>query len=336
VPPSAEAPHAPAVVVVTWQGGALVERCVRSLQSQTLPPRQIMVVVTSADPTLAPSGVDSRVTAGPCGFARGANLGIQAVRPLRGPHTDVVLLNDDTVADGRFIEQLVAARRTTGEGLYQPRILLADASGRLDNTGHRLFADGFNLARGRGRSDSTLHEAEAGAFSGAAVMITGGVLDDVGLFDEDLEAFGEDVDLSLRAVRRGYRVHYVADARIEHVLGASYGRADARKVFLVERNRMRVAVRSMPASALATMPLWTGLRLAGLGLAASTGRGIGADVGWRGVVATVAGTAAGLAALPDAIVKRRTDARRWALGERAMWGHLLRHRVRTEDLLGRA
>ncbi|RME27242.1 MAG: glycosyltransferase family 2 protein, partial [Deltaproteobacteria bacterium] len=33
---------APAVVVVTWRGGALVERCLQALRAQTLPPRRIV------------------------------------------------------------------------------------------------------------------------------------------------------------------------------------------------------------------------------------------------------------------------------------------------------
>ncbi len=334
--PSAAGP--PAVVVVTWLGGALVQRCILALRAQTLPPAELLVVVTSADPALAPTGVDTRITARPCGFATGANLGIRAVRPRTGPHRDVVLLNDDTLPAPDFLARLADARAARGEGLYQPRILLDDGSGRLDNTGHRLFPDGFNLARGRGHPEARADAfpGDAGAFSGAAVMLTGALLEEVGLFDEDLEAFGEDVDLSLRAVRRGYRIHTVPDARIHHVLGASYGRADPRKVFLVERNRIRAAVRSLPASALATMPLWTGLRMASLAAAAAAGRGIGAEVGWRGIAATVAGTAAGVAALPDAWTKRRSDKAGWSLGEREMWRHLLRHRVRSEDVVGRA
>ena len=41
----------------------------------------------------------------------------------------------------------------------------------------------------------------------------------VGMFDADLESFGEDLDLSLRARRLGFKLHYVHDAKILHSLG---------------------------------------------------------------------------------------------------------------------
>ncbi len=320
----------PAVVIVTCLGGALLARCLEALRAQSLSPGRVIVVVSADGPVHVPDGVEVIELGRRRGFAFGANAGLRAAAPA-----PVVLLNDDTVPAPTFIEQLAAAAASGGEGLYQPRILLADGSERLDNTGHRLFPDGFNLARDRGRRVGP-RTGEIGAFSGAAVLLTPGVLAAVGLFDEDLGAFGEDVDLSLRARRRGFRIRHVADAEIAHVLGASYGRSGPRKVFAVERNRLRLAVRSLPASAVLTMPGWTALRLGALAAAALAGRGIGAGVGPAGVAAAAAGAAAGLWAVPDALGKRRTDRRGWTVGEWGMWAHLLRHHVRPADLLGRA
>ncbi|MCK6508176.1 glycosyltransferase family 2 protein [Myxococcota bacterium] len=318
------------VLVVTWHGGPLLARCLDALQVQDPPPDELRVVVASAEPSRAPVGQPALVMPRPSGFAASANAGLRA----RRPGADVLLLNDDTVAQPGFLAALAVARARGGEGIYQPRILLADGSGRLDNSGHHLFPDGFNLARGRGRPDPAHLPAEAGAFSGAAVLLTAEVLDRVGLFDEDLEAFGEDLDLSLRAVRRGFRVRTVPEARILHQLGASYGRAGPRKVHLVQRNHLRAAARSLPATALWTLPLWTGLRLGAMGLSAAAGRGVGADVAPRDLGAVATGLLAGVQALPDALRKRRADAPDWAVGEAGMWRHLVKHRVRGEDLGG--
>jgi GT2 family glycosyltransferase len=321
-------PAAPDVVVVTHRGGPLLARCVEALRHQTLAPAAVRVVLSAAEDPPLPADVDVVRLGANVGFARAANAGLRtaAGRP-------VVLLNDDTVPAPRFVEALARAEEQGGPGIYQPHIVLADRPGRVDNTGHRLFPDGFNLARGRGRPDRPGRAGAIGAFSGAAVLFSPEVLTAVGAFDEDLEAFGEDVDLSLRAVRRGYAVRYVPEARIGHALGATYGRGGARKVYLVERNRVRAAVRSLPATAVLTMPAWTGLRLASLGAAAAAGRGVGATAGARGAVAAAAGALAGLAAIPDALRKRRADRGTWTLGEAAMWRHLLTHAVRPADLL---
>ncbi|MEC8423360.1 MAG: glycosyltransferase family 2 protein, partial [Myxococcota bacterium] len=255
---------APEVVVITHRGGPLLARCVDALQRQTCLPGTIRVVLSAAGNPPLPTGVEILRLGENVGFARAANAGLQSV--ARGP---VVLLNDDTEPEPGFLAALCDAAESGGPGIYQPHIVLAGDPERLDNTGHRLFPDGFNLARGRGRPDQPAPSGAVGAFSGAAVLFTPEVIEQVGLFDADLEAFGEDVDLSLRAVRRGFAVRYVPAARIGHALGATYGRAGARKIYLVERNRIRAAVRSLPTTALLTMPAWTGLRLASLGMAAA-------------------------------------------------------------------
>lgn len=320
--------HPLAAVVVTHRGGPLLARCVEALRGQTHAPDRVRVVVSNAEQVPLPAGVAVTHLGANPGFASAANAGLRAEAGHR-----VLLLNDDTAPAPRFVAAMSRAAATHGPGIYQPHIVLAGRPNHVDNTGHRLFPDGANLARGRGRLDRRAPPGDVGAFSGAAVLFTPEVLDAVGLFDEDLEAFGEDVDLSLRATRRGFPIRYVPEARISHALGATYGRGGPRKVFLVERNRVRAAVRSMPASALLTMPAWTVARLAAQGAAALAGRGVGATAGPTGALAAAAGTLAGVACLPDALAKRRADRAAWTRGERAMWGHLLRHVVRPADLL---
>lgn len=325
-----------AVVIVTHRGGALLARCVEALGRQRLQPARVRVVVSSAGPVPpparppgAPWEIETLYQGCNVGFARAANAG------LRGLAEPALLLNDDTTPEPGLLAALAAAVAREGPGIYQPCILLEGGDGRLDNLGHHLFPDGFNLCVGRGRRLQPA-AGEAGSFSGAAVLFTPDVLAETGLFDEDLEAFGEDVDLALRAVRRGYTIRVVPDARVAHALGATYGRSSPRKVFLVERNRARLAVRNLPLAAVLALPLSTPLRLGALALASAAGRGPGAGAGLSGAAATLAGELAGLAALPDAIRKRRADAPHWRRGEAAMLAHLWRHRVRLDDLGGRA
>ena len=321
------------IVVVTHFGGALLRECVAAIARQLKGGDELLVVVSNE-----PGGADLEgLDEGPWevlelgenpGFAGAANRGIE-----RCSGVGVLLLNDDTRPCAGFLE---FAREALEEpGIYQPRILLADGSGRLDNTGHGLFPDGFNWALGREDMDGEAYDeaGEVGAVSGAAMIVHREVFDAVGLFDEAFNAFGEDVDLSLRARRRGYPLRYLPEARIEHHLGASYGRYGARKVFLIERNRVRAAVRSMPMSLVATMPLWTVLRLSGLAVAGAAGRGWSGRVPKRAQLAALAGVIAGARHLPDAFQKRSADAAGWVEGERSMLEMILNHRVRVRDLL---
>ncbi len=252
-----------AVAIPTWHGGDLLARCVASLQAQDPPPAQIVVVVSNPDGAVVPGGVDVDHPGQALHFAAAAN---RALRALRG--RPVLLLNDDTWLAPGALARLCEAYRSDAPAIYQPCILLDDGSGRMDNLGHRLFFDGFNVARGRGTPPPAAHSCRVGAFSGAAALFHPEVLSRVGLFDEDFEAFGEDLDLSLRAHRRGFDIQAVPQAIVYHRLGASYGRTGPSKVHRVERNRVQAAVRSLPLSALATAPLWSGLRLAATAAAA--------------------------------------------------------------------
>ena len=323
----------PTVVVVTHRAGDLLQTHLDALGAQTLRPARVIVVVSSAAPIprpRLPEGLPVELLylgANP-GFAAAANAGL---RRAKGP---VVLLNDDTAPQPEFLAALVAAAEPGA--ILQPVILLWDGSGRLDNLGHHLLPDGFNLGIGRGRPPPEPLPDLVGAFSGAGVYLPAELLAEVGLFDEDLEAFGEDVDLSLRAVRRGYTVKLVPLARMHHALGATYGRVQPRKIYLVERNRVRAALRSLPATAILGMPATTALRLGLMGWTALRGGGPGAGAGLGGALAARAGGLAGAARAPDALRKRARDRAGWARGESEMLEYLWRHRATWEDLGGRA
>ncbi len=328
---------APAVVVITAYGGDWLRRCVASIRAQQQLPSHIHVVVSHPRPVPLPSdGPDLSIhhAAEAVHFAHAANLGLSYARG-----SDILLLNDDTALAPDALQALVAARVEAGEGIYQPRILLDTPPGSdqvVDNTGHRLFFDGFNVARERGVARTRSRPpacGRVGGFSGAAVLLTQGMLETVGDFDASFEAFGEDLDLSLRATRCGFEIRFVDNATVIHGLGSSYGRVNPKKVFLVERNRVRAAIRSLPRPLVATLPVWTLCRFALQGAASTRGRGVGADVGPKEAAAALVGNVAGWLSLRDALRKRNVDKETWTLSEYEMFRHILRHHARPRDLV---
>jgi GT2 family glycosyltransferase len=85
----------------------------------------------------------------------------------------------------------------------------------------------------------------------------------VGLFDERLFMYCEDVDLSFRAQLMGYRCLYVPTARVYHHLSATGGGPFAS--YYCGRNSIYVLLKNMPASLLrryAVRMLLAQLRLA--------------------------------------------------------------------------
>jgi len=312
------------VLIVTHKAGSLLDDCLRSVKDQTLLPRQIVVVVSSDVEIAGHDDVQILRTSRPSDFAPAANLGLSHL----GSHP-VVLLNDDTVLASDFLEELSCAY--TGPGIYQPRILRPD--GAIDNTGHWVFLDGFNVARDRGTT-ILRGSGPCGAFSGAAVMFSPEVLAQVGVFDSEFGAYGEDLDLSLRAIRQGFTIHHVPEATVIHHLGATYGRTSPRKVFLVERNRTRAAIRSLPWAAIVSLPATSMFRLGVMATAAMQGRGLGAGIGWQGAVAAMAGLAVGTIGAPNALRKRGRDKKYWTKGSVAMWRHMREQAPSIEALAG--
>ena len=261
------------------------------------------MVVSSDVSVTVPPGVDVLRTDGPSDFAPAANLGLSVMgdRP-------VVLLNDDTLLI--LVSSPSLRARLTTE-IYQPRILLPD--GRIDNTGHWLFWDGFNVARGRGTHTTNLSD-RAGAFSGAAVCFTPEVLETVGLFDSEFGAYGEDLDLSLRAVRMGFPIRYVPAAEVTTNSVRPTDRTTPKKIYRVERNRTQAAIRSLPAAAILAMPATATVRWAIMEQVAAArrpgARAVGGIPGALAAIGAVSGAAAAPVALSATPRPRSVDRRR--------------------------
>lgn len=63
------------------------------------------------------------------------------------------------------------------------------------------------------------HEIEV--LSGAFMLLRKSVLDKIGLLDEDYFMYGEDIDLSYRMIKAGFKNYYLADTSIIHFKGES-------------------------------------------------------------------------------------------------------------------
>lgn len=309
------------VVIVTHRGGRLLDECLASIAAQRRPPDELLVVVSNDDAVpVAARALQLRANVG---YARAANAGIAATAG------EPLLLNDDTRLHPDCLTALADA--FVGPGVYQPRIRLADGTERLDNLGHGLFPDGAVWARGRGGPDGPL-PGTPGGFSGAAVLFARSTWNTLGGFDPRFGSFGEDVDLSLRLLRLAVPITPVPDALVWHHLGATWGRAHPAKLRAIERNRIRAAVRSLPLTALLTLPAWTAARYAAFGALAAAGRGPGEGVGPEARRAALEGLVEGLRDAPAWWRERRGDRPTWRRGELATWRALWQSRARWRDV----
>ncbi len=167
------------------------------------------------------------------GFAGACNLGASLATG-----EFIALLNDDTIVEPGWLEELVAAlRRHPQVGAVGSRLLHADGS--LQEAGQVIWNDGSTSCVGRDEPESR-HAFEwarrVDYCSGSSLLIRRSTWDRLGGLDESFyPAYCEDVDLCLRIAEGGEEVWYEPNSRVTHL--ESRSTTSSYKRFLIERNR---------------------------------------------------------------------------------------------------
>ncbi len=250
------------VIILNWNGGAYVEEAIASVLNQNYPTIEL-IVVDNGSTDGSPQRIKDRFGSRLClienrtntGFAAGNNTGIRRARS-----DYIALLNNDAVADTSWIKELVAVAEADPRiGMCASKVLDYFQRDIIDTAGHLIYRDGLNRGRGRLEKDDGRYDKVEEVFfpSGAAALYRKAMLDRIGLFDEDFFAYGEDADLGIRGRLGGWICVYVPTAVAYHRYSTSTSAYSPMKAFLVERNRMWVALKNFPLSVLAIGPFYT-------------------------------------------------------------------------------
>ncbi len=332
------------VIVVNLDRADLLRECLASLLSQGYPAFETIVVDNgSSDGSVAlvEGWGDPRLRlvrlAENRGFAGGCNAGL---RVARGEW--IALLNNDAVAAPGWLSALVeGARRNPRLGMCASKVLF-HGTDVIDKAGHLIYWDGQNRGRGTGESDShAFGEGSEALFpDGCAALYRRTLLVEVGGFDEDFFAYGDDADLGLRARLLGWKCRYVPEAVAYHRHSATSGRFSERKIYWVERNRFWLAVKSFPTPLLLLNPVFTLYRWlwnVGAFLAARGPAGNFRRAGsFRGLSrAVLSAYVDGLRGLPRMLGKRRSIRRGRRLGDGELYALLWRFRISARTLASR-
>jgi GT2 family glycosyltransferase len=290
-----------AVIIPNGNGRRLLSDCLGSLRRQIYPDFTTLVVDNaSTDGSVEyVRGAFPEVDVLPLGyngvFAATVNAGIEATSS-----EIVVLLNNDTEAEPDWLGELIAALdREPRAGAATSKLLLFDRRDALHSAGDFYGVDAMPGSRGVWTRDDGRYDADRFVFgaSGAAAAYRRRVLDDVGRFDESLTAYCEDVDLNLRLRLAGYEVAFAPRARVYHRLSATGGGPLAS--YYTGRNFLVVAAKDLPAPILRRH--WPKIVRRQLAMALHSL--------WHArepaARAKLRGQAAGIAALPRALLRRR-------------------------------
>lgn len=115
----------------------------------------------------------------------------------------------------------------------------------INNVGNVVTGDGYGADRGYLERDHGQYDRPEYVFSwsGATVLLDARYLADVGLFDEALFLYYEDLDLAWRGRERGWRYKYVPASVVRHVHSASTIEGSPLFDYYNERNRLLTLTR---------------------------------------------------------------------------------------------
>ncbi|MBU2019540.1 MAG: glycosyltransferase family 2 protein [Bacteroidetes bacterium] len=228
-----------AVVIVNYNVKYFLEQCLNSvlLASQNISCEIFVVDNLSVDGSVemvkskfpAVHLIENKINVG---FSKANNQAIQISNS-----EFVLLLNPDTVVKEDTFEKIIhfmdehsdagglGVKMVDGKGDFLPESKRALPSPAVAFWKIFGFSSLFPRSKTFGRyhlghlSKDENHSIEI--LSGAFMFMRKSVLDEVGLLDESFFMYGEDIDLSYRIVKSGYKNYYFSDTSIIHYKGES-------------------------------------------------------------------------------------------------------------------
>jgi GT2 family glycosyltransferase len=251
-------------IVLSWNGREDTLRCLESL-SRAVHPDLRIVCVDNGSSDGSQQAVRERfpqvqlIEAGAnLGYSGGNNLGIR--HALAHGARWVALVNNDATVAADFVAGFqAAARERPGAGILAGKVYFADRPSTIWFAGQRVseLLGYSGRPRGYGREDAPEYGkvVSTGRAVGALMAISREAIEAVGLLDDDLFAYVEDVDWALRVREAGFEVVFAPAARAWHAVSASTGgeRASTHTLYYGTRNTVTVLERRRPLGAVGTV-----------------------------------------------------------------------------------
>ena len=233
-------------VVPVWNGRDLLERLLGSLEAQTEPASELLVVDNGSEdgaPEMARQRGARVIPMGRnAGFAAAVNRGI---RESRGEW--IAVLNSDVELAADYFAVLTAT-----DGWFATGKILSSAGGTacatIDGTFDALCRGGTAWRVGSGRADGPEFQARRKITSPpwTAVLFRAELFRRVGLLEESFESYLEDVDFGLRCAALELTGLYVPTAVAWHRGSATLGRWHPDTVRRISRNQLLLLARHYP------------------------------------------------------------------------------------------
>jgi hypothetical protein len=218
------------IIIVTWNGEKYIRDCLDSINNQTDSDFEIIVVDNkSSDATTNIIKQEYKnvlliENETNLGFAGGNNLGILKALSLGAEY--VALLNQDTEVSPEFVGSCKQFLRDNNDIHLVSPVVLYPREKRIWFAGAKIFRGKEILQHPTSKIGEHINKKKefkgpaedykADWLSGCALFVKKEVFEKIGLLDDRLFMYGEDVDFSLRAVHAGFRLGIAWNVTIIH------------------------------------------------------------------------------------------------------------------------
>lgn len=222
------------IIIVNWNAGHLLKNCLESIYRNMIKIDYEVFVVDNASTDGSLEMVRKEFpqvklvqNKSNLGFAKANN---QAIRESKGKY--ILLLNPDTIVQRDAFQNMIEFMNTHPQaGVVGSKVLYADGSLQL-SCGHfpslqteffhsTLLEEIFSKSPiiGNFRMTNWDHNSikEVDWVSGACLLVRKAAIEDVGLLDEAIFMYAEDVDWCYRIKNGSWKIYYFPQSKVTHL-----------------------------------------------------------------------------------------------------------------------
>ena len=208
-----------AVIIVNWKKYAITTKCIESVFKCNYSNYEIILVDNESDDsklsTLKRKNITTISNSKNEGFSKANNQGIDYA--IKNNFDYVLMLNNDTIVKSNLIDVLVRTAQAKKISAIQPLI--------LNHNGQKIWNGGGKINYFFGTFFSSNKASNSYKiidwFTGCCCLFETKLFVEIGKLDERFFAYYEDVDLSLRIKKNGYKIGFTSQTELIHLESAS-------------------------------------------------------------------------------------------------------------------
>ena len=219
------------ILILNWNGKHLLKPCLDSVTAIDYPNFSVMVIDNGSSdgsreivkgnyPSVEMLALDRNY-----GFAGGYNRCFAQLKDE--PLEFILLLNNDTEVDSDILNSFARAKEQFGENqIYGGKIYYQGNPKKIWYAGGKVNMKWGHIShRGLRKPDSEQFSipCETDYVTGCCLFISLVVIKQLNGFDERFNMYGEDVDLCIRANKKGIKCYYWPEAKLWHHVSGSLG-----------------------------------------------------------------------------------------------------------------